>query len=193
VAEDQVIPAQCEGIVMARLESPLGVESGLVELSPQARPPQGIYIARSLVQERREVPVRVLNTTHRDQKLARGSPLAHCEPVTLVTSPDLDHRQAPESSSKVQEVIEAARSNLSGGEFQELEDLITEYEDIFASGSEDYGRTDRVYHRIDMGDARTIRQPPRRLPLAKQTEVSGMLDNMQIASLIFLRCLKNKN
>jgi hypothetical protein len=64
----------------------------------------------------------------------------------------LDHRQAPESSSKVQEVIEAARSNLSDGEFQELEDLTTDYEDIFATGSEDYGRTDRVYHRIDTGD-----------------------------------------
>jgi hypothetical protein len=36
------------------------------------------------------------------------------------------------------------KSNLSDGEFQELEDLITEYEDIFATGSEDYGRTDTV-------------------------------------------------
>jgi hypothetical protein len=87
VAKDKIIPAQCEGIVMARLESPLGVESDLVETSPQARPTQGIYIARTLVKDRREVPVRVLNTIHRDQKLARVSFLAHCEPVTLVTPP----------------------------------------------------------------------------------------------------------
>jgi hypothetical protein len=96
----------------------------------------------------------------------------------------LDHRQAPELSSKVQEVIEAARSNLSDGEFQGLEDLMTEYEDIFATGSEDYVRNNRVYHRIDTGDARPIRQPPRRLPLAKQTEVSGMLDDMQRRGII---------
>jgi hypothetical protein len=96
----------------------------------------------------------------------------------------LDHRQAPDSSSKVQEVIEAARSNLSDGEFQELEDVITEYEDIFATGREDYGRTDRVYHRIDTGDNRPIRQPTRRLPLAKQAEVSGMLDDMQRRGII---------
>jgi hypothetical protein len=88
----------------------------------------------------------------------------------------LDHRQAPKSSSKVQEVIEAARSNLSDREFQELEDHMTEYEDIFATGSEDYGRTDR--------DARPIRQPPRRFPLAKQAEVSGMLDDMQRRGII---------
>jgi hypothetical protein len=31
VEEDQVIPAQCEGTVMDRLETPLGVENGLVE------------------------------------------------------------------------------------------------------------------------------------------------------------------
>jgi hypothetical protein len=30
-AKDKVIPAKCEGILMARLESPLGVESDLAE------------------------------------------------------------------------------------------------------------------------------------------------------------------
>jgi hypothetical protein len=34
VAKDQVIPAQCEGIVLAKLESPLEVENGPVESSP---------------------------------------------------------------------------------------------------------------------------------------------------------------
>jgi hypothetical protein len=31
VADDHVIPAHCEGIVMARIENPLEVENGLVE------------------------------------------------------------------------------------------------------------------------------------------------------------------
>jgi hypothetical protein len=76
VAKNQVIPAQCEGILMARLESPLRVENDLVELSPQAHPSEGIYIARTLVQDRREVLVWVLNAMHRKQDLTRGSPLA---------------------------------------------------------------------------------------------------------------------
>jgi hypothetical protein len=67
VAKDHAILAQCEGIVMARMENPLGVENGLVEPSPQAHPPEGIYVARTLVQDRQEVPGRVLNATHRDQ------------------------------------------------------------------------------------------------------------------------------
>jgi hypothetical protein len=53
VAEDQVISAQGEGIVMAKLERPLGVENGVVESSPQAHPPE----ARTLVRDSREVPV----------------------------------------------------------------------------------------------------------------------------------------
>jgi hypothetical protein len=57
VAKDHVIPAQCEGIVMARMENTLGVENGLVQPSQQALPPDGIYIARTLVQGLQEVPV----------------------------------------------------------------------------------------------------------------------------------------
>jgi hypothetical protein len=59
VAKDQIMSAQCEGIVMARLESPFRVESGLVELNPHAHPPEGIYIARTLVQDKPQVPMRV--------------------------------------------------------------------------------------------------------------------------------------
>jgi hypothetical protein len=36
-----------------------------------------------------------------------------------------------------------------------------------------------MYHRIDAGEARRIRQPPRRLPIAKQAEVGKMLEDMQ--------------
>jgi hypothetical protein len=60
-----------------------------------------------------------------------------------------------------------------------LEELLNEYEDIFAGADEDYGRTNKVYHRIDTGDPRPIRQPPTNVPLAKQTEVKEMLDKMQ--------------
>jgi hypothetical protein len=108
-----------------------------------------------------------------------GSPLAYCQPVTLVTPPDLGQHHAQDLSSKLEDVIAAAKPHLTNGEFQELNELLTEYEDILARYDEDYGRTNKVYHRIDTGDARPIRQPPRRIPLAKQAEVKEMLDDMQ--------------
>jgi hypothetical protein len=105
-------------------------------------------------------------------------------PVTLVTPPDLERQQDQESSSKLQDVTKAARPHLSNGEFRELEELLAEYKDTFTVDNEDHGRINKVYHRIDTGDEQTIRQPPRRLPLAKQAEVSEMLDDMQRRGII---------
>ncbi|XP_023721756.1 uncharacterized protein LOC111872274, partial [Cryptotermes secundus] len=170
VAKDHVIPARSEGIVMARMENLLGVENGLVEPNPQAHQPEGIYVAMTLVQDCQEVPVRVMNVTNKDQILRRGSPLSHCEPVTLVALPEMGQPPAPGLTPKVADVTTAAKPHLNTREFQELEDLVSEFADIFAQDNENYGRTNRVYHRIDTGEARPIRQPPRRVPLAKQAE-----------------------
>jgi hypothetical protein len=137
VADDQVIPAQCERVVMAKLESPLGLENGLVEPSPEAHVLEGLYMARTLVRDQREVPVRVLNATLHDQKLAKKFPVAHCEPVALVTQRDAVVLQDQDSSPNLQDIIVAARPNLGDREIRELEDLITEYEEVFAAQSGD--------------------------------------------------------
>jgi hypothetical protein len=109
------------------------------------------------------------------QKLTKVSPPAHGEPVTMVAPSDLEQLLARHSSPKKKDVIAAARLHLSVGGIQNLEELLAEYEDIFAVDSEDYGRNNREYHRIDMANARQIRLPPRSLPLATQTQVLEML------------------
>ena len=55
---------------------------------------------------------------------------------------------------------------------------------VSADHSNVHGRTERLYHRIDTGDARPIRQPPRRLPLAKQALVNDLLEDMKNKGLI---------
>jgi hypothetical protein len=47
---------------------------------------------------------------------------------------------------------EGAKPHLSNGEFQDLEELLSQYEDIFAVNNEDHGRTKKVYNRIDTED-----------------------------------------
>jgi hypothetical protein len=76
-------------------------------------------------------------------------------------------------------VIVGARPNLSIREPQALEELIADYQDVFETKSGDQRRTEKVYHRIDTGDAWPIRQPPCRLPLAKQAVVNDMLEDMK--------------
>jgi hypothetical protein len=69
---------------------------------------------------------------------------------------------------------------------QDLEELLTEYGDVFAMDNNDYGRMDRVYHRIDTGEARPIRPLSRRIPLAKQADVHEMLEELQRSYISFL-------
>jgi hypothetical protein len=68
VATDHVIPARCDAVVMAELDSPLGAENGLIK---ESHTPKGLYIARTLIREERVVPIGVLNATSRDQTLTK--------------------------------------------------------------------------------------------------------------------------
>jgi hypothetical protein len=60
-----------------------------------------------------------------------------------------------------------------------LEELLTEYRDIFAVDSEDYRWTNRVYHCVDKGEAQLICQSPRRPALENQAVVGEMLEDMK--------------
>jgi hypothetical protein len=64
----------------------------------------------------------------------------------------------------LEEVIADARQNLNRKEAQAREELIADSQDLFETNGGDHGCTEKVYHWIGTGDARAIRQPPRRLP-----------------------------
>lgn len=80
---------------------------------------------------------------------------------------DAEQLQVQDKSQEFQDVITAARPNLSDAESQELEELFTEYGDIFVMKSDNYERTDQVCNRVDTGNARPIHRPLRRLLLPK--------------------------
>jgi hypothetical protein len=133
------------------------------------------------------VPVRIANVTDRDQVLSEGTVEEHVEPVAW-TMPVGEQELPPPTTQgpceQFQVVISDAKPNVNATETQALEGLIAEFRDVFATNSDDFRCTDRVCHRIDAGDAWPIRQPPRRLPLAKQAEVDNMLDDMKRKGVI---------
>jgi hypothetical protein len=51
--------------------------------------------------------------------------LAHCEPNTLVVSPDVEQLQIQDTTPKSQDVIASVRTNMSVAEFGELEEPST--------------------------------------------------------------------
>ena len=56
--------------------------------------------------------------------------------------------------------------------------------DVFSAGPDDLGCTNLVKHHIDTGQARPIRQPPRRLPLTKRQEADKAVQEMQERDVI---------
>jgi hypothetical protein len=118
VAKDHVIPTQCEGIVMAWMENPLSVENGLVELSPQAHPPEGIYIARTLFQDRQSLEC-YPSGSEAHERIPSGTLWAS----HVGDSAQCGAAEAQDLGSKLEDVITAARPHLTNEVFRELEEL----------------------------------------------------------------------
>jgi hypothetical protein len=77
-------------------------------------------------------------------------------------------RQTRGLCKELKDTVSDARPNLNKKKANVLEKFIAEFQDVFAAKSGDHGRTDKIYHRIYTGYAHPIRQPPCRIPLAKQ-------------------------
>ena len=89
----------------------------------------------------------------------------------------MDLKDLPEH---LQHLMELVAEDLTLREREELTAAVYVYRDAFSSGPTDMGRTDLVTHSIDTGENRSIRLPPRHLPITKQeveqAEVQQMLD-----------------
>jgi hypothetical protein len=63
-------------------------------------------------------------------------------------------------------------------EKQLVAELLIEYQDTFSKDDNDVGRTDLVEHVIETGDARPVKQPPRRVPIAFQGEEKAAIEKL---------------
>lgn len=68
----------------------------------------------------------------------------------------------------VNDLYEASIGLLDASQRSLTHDLLCEYQSIFTGPKGELGRTDIVKHKINTGDARPLKQNPRRVPLAKR-------------------------
>ena len=119
----------------------------------------------------------------------RGATLACCEPVVSVFTPrSLVQPGRITSISRgatleelpdhLQPLFHRCADGLETTEKEVLHRLLCQFSDLFSTGTNDLGYTDLVMHEIHTGDAKPVRQPPRRLPLAKREEAEKMLPEM---------------
>ena len=74
------------------------------------------------------------------------------------------------------------------GKFDEqkavIESLLVQYQDMFSKDETDLGRTHLIEHEIDTGNARSIKQPPRRFPMALAHEEAEAIQNLESQGVI---------
>ena len=74
--------------------------------------------------------------------------------------------------------------DLDASQLQELEALVSDFQDTFSTGRQDPGRTNVTYHQIDTGKAAHIKQAPRRLPIHRRQKVEHLINEMQEQGVI---------
>ena len=69
-------------------------------------------------------------------------------------------------------------------EQQVIAKLLCKFSDTFSKNETDLGLTTLVEHSIDTGDAKPVKQPPRRVPMAFASEEKKLIDKMQDQGII---------
>ena len=194
VTEDREIPAGSEVILLGRIRHPEGAPIlGMVEGKRRWGMEKGLLVAHTLVRRRKDViPLRVMNPGERVKKIRKGEGIAQFQPVEILEaegemkiraahSPDGPLLEAPRWDDGIRDLCTRGQEQLEGPEARDaLTRLLREYQDIFIQEGQPLGRTRLVEHEIDTGEARPIKQRPRREPLGMQDvvkkEIHDMLD-----------------
>ena len=154
----------------------------------------GVLVGRTLVDLHQEaIHLRVINLSQEPKINRRGVTVAKCEPVCCVSiltsslstvTASGEVRRA--SSGEIPHRLELCQSTegLSVAEKNVVSQLLCEFSDLFSTGTKDLGCTSLTKHQIQTGDAKPIRQPPRRLPLLKRKEATEAIQEMKQQGVI---------
>ncbi|VDH99871.1 Hypothetical predicted protein [Mytilus galloprovincialis] len=155
---------------------------------------KNISVVSGIINSDDEYPfVQVVNYSDSDVKLYPNTMLGTCESVAAFPELRQDRcagvniiqsRQVETDENGVpehlQDLLTRSCTHLTPKEKMTLAELLNKFQDVFSRSPEDIGRTNKIKHSIDTGDARPVRVPPRRLPIGKReierTEVSKMLE-----------------
>ena len=208
IARDVVVPPNCEycvsGFIGNKKNRPHNKGSAwIMEPSDKFQEENRLVLTRSLIDAgRQEIPLMVLNTASQEVRLRKGVVVGDIQPVVHVS----DNVSARASAGKVHicstglgldggfgdpksrsivvpnhlEDVTEASADLNRNQRSKLERLVCSYVNVFAVPDGQLGCTYRIRHTIDTGDARPIRQVPRRLAPSQreiaEKEINKMLN-----------------
>ena len=145
-----------------------------------------VNVANGLVSGKTSrVPVRLLNPSPDPMTVFKGTKVATVEEVEIGNHSVQAKEEAvsPQKRQLLNDLVERCADGVTGIQRNQLLQLLLEFGDIFAEDG-GLGRTNRIQHNIDTGDAHPIRQPVRRLPLNQRVEVKDLLADMEKKGVI---------
>ena len=189
-----VIPASSEKYVPIRVS-----KEGLTGPSPLLVEPSGKFVrkycalpARCLVDPNNDDSVlRVCNPMNQSLVIHDGTALGIASQVSEVYPQSggnsahtvrnvrtTDHEA--DLPDHLTELYHRVGENLGGPDLLLVKGMLMKYQHVFSKGEGDIGYTTVVEHKIDTGDAKPQKQPPRRLPQTQRDElgrqVKGLLE-----------------
>ena len=181
VAQTTTIPQGQEVLVSGQLHVRLtGIKQGLIE--PTGRfvaKDNGMLIGRTFsnIGENNYVPIRVMNLKNEPSTLYKGTQVAVLQPATELSSDNPTDGANNELYPELQEMYERCAKELTLVQKKEFREILSNHQDVFSKSGE-LGRTSVVYHDIETGSARPIRQPARRLPHHQRAEAQKQIEEM---------------
>ena len=177
------VPAQSEMEIVVTVPKLPTLTSSSWLVEPCASQYRAVLPARAVVNpEGGQVPVRVFNPRPEPVRVRRGATIARMEPLPELTDTVASVEEVSEVSEEKQgqlwQTVAGGCEKLSPEEQRQLYAVLLEYADLFADEPDDFGRTSRIKHRINIGDAAPIRQRVRRIPPLHREEARKLLSEM---------------
>ncbi|CAG2228077.1 unnamed protein product [Mytilus edulis] len=142
----------------------------------------GLMVANSVanINEKRQMPVLIVNTTNRTYKFRRGIAIGRASPVLEENVVSLESTQ---EHSEIENVFETDL-NVPDVHRGRVLQLLNNNRDVFAFKDTELGQTDTVKMRIDTGDNPPVKLKPYRTPLHKREIVNKAITDMLEANII---------
>ena len=200
VRRSVILPGRSQAIFQAEVE---GLENKITDCpTPVMLQPNksmaselGILPAKGIYQLVNEgIPVMMYNPNEEDVELVLGTIIGELNEVSICpeTESIVDVRKVKTSSDGVLEELpqhladlyERSSELLSSDEQKRLVEVLTEYSDVFSKDDFDIGNSNLVEHKIETGDAKPVKNNPRRFAPAVNAAADVIVQDLLDRKLI---------
>lgn len=187
LAETVTIPPGSEMILPGKIHVPCpDMKEGVIEVSTKFQEKDlGLLVAHTFVKVKTnaKVPVPVMNSQQEPVTVYEGTGLGLLHPSEEVEFGNCNGGTNGEHHSPIGELFNHSTKDLDDSEKERVWQFLERNRDVFSLEGE-LGRTNRVFHHIETGDAAPIKQHARRFPVAQRAEVENKVQEMLNADII---------